>query len=138
MNTPTLSPVAAGCGFDAERGSKATARYSFPAALADVALIDAPGIAAAACMSMSTWHELVRVGDAPQPAIRAPRHTRWRMADVRAWLAARAERGSNSDAARSLVANARKASIKAREPAAVAKAQATKKARIAARDGVSA
>lgn len=111
-------------------------RPQVPDVLADVALIDAPRIAAAACISLSTWLELVRTGDAPQPAIRAPRHTRWRLAEVRAWLAERAEGGNDTEAARNLIANARLASAKARDPAAVAKAQATKKARLAARVGM--
>lgn len=60
-----------------------------PAPLVDVALIDAKGIVAAACVSVSTWHELVRTGKAPQPVMRAPRCTRWRVADIRDWLLAR-------------------------------------------------
>lgn len=95
---------------DEAKGTKPTVRNPAPPELADVALIDAPRIAAAACMSLSTWHELVRTGQAPQPAMRAPRCTRWRLADVRAWLAARAERGSDPRAARLLVTNARRAS----------------------------
>src|SRR5438046_3100451 len=61
---------------------------AIPHALLDVALIDAPGIAVAGCMSVSQWHTLVRLGKAPAPAIRSPRFTRWRVADVRAFLLA--------------------------------------------------
>jgi len=61
-----------------------------PAALADVALVAAPTCAAAGDISISTWHELVRTGEAPAPVIRQPRCTRWRLADVRAWLIERA------------------------------------------------
>lgn len=93
---------------------KPTVRLSAPPELADVALIDAPRIAAAACMSLSTWHELVRVGMAPQPAIRAPRCTRWRLADVRAWLIERATRGGDPEAARAVVRNAAIASLAAK------------------------
>lgn len=57
-----------------------------PAALSDVALITGRAAAAAASISISHFHELVRQGLAPQPAIRAPRCTRWRLADVRRWL----------------------------------------------------
>jgi hypothetical protein len=53
-------------------------------------------------------YELVKEGEAPPPAFRAPRCTRWRLADVRAWLIERAERG-NQDAARHVVAQAQRA-----------------------------
>ncbi|HQC99491.1 MAG TPA: hypothetical protein PK306_27670 [Aquabacterium sp.] len=61
-----------------------------PPALADVALVDGPTCAAAAAMSISQWNELVRAREAPQPVVRQPRFTRWRMADVRGWLIAKA------------------------------------------------
>lgn len=61
-----------------------------PAALADVALIDGPTAAASAGISTTTWQNLVRDGDAPAPVLRGNRCTRWRMADVRAWLIERA------------------------------------------------
>jgi len=67
---------------------RAAVRAVTPQALADVALIDGPTAAAAACMGMSKWHDLVRSGKAPQPVIQRPRCTRWRLADVRAWLVA--------------------------------------------------
>ena len=108
-----------------------------PSALADVALIDGPTCAASAGMSISSWHELVRTKTAPQPVIRKPRCTRWRMAEVRAWLIEHPARQSAAVSA-SVMSTAKKASIKAREPAAVAKAQATRKARIAARAGAAA
>jgi predicted DNA-binding transcriptional regulator AlpA len=57
-----------------------------PQGLEDVALVDASACAAAAGCGMSRWHDLVRRGEAPQPAIRAPRFTRWRLAEVRSWL----------------------------------------------------
>lgn len=106
--TPTPTPGADAIGDT--KGTKPTVRNPAPPELADVALIDAPRIAAAACMSLSSWHELMRTGQAPQPVMRAPRCTRWRLTDVRAWLAARAERGSDPRAARLLVTNARRAS----------------------------
>lgn len=64
-----------------------------PPALADVAFVDAPTCAAAAGLSISSWHDLVREGVAPAPAFRAPRCTRWRIADVRTWLIERAVAG---------------------------------------------
>lgn len=70
-------------------GPRLTAKTCLPpitVALADVALIDGRAVAAAASISISHFHELVRTGQAPQPAFRAPRCTRWRLADVREWL----------------------------------------------------
>lgn len=83
-----------------------------PAALADVALIDGPTCAAAGGMSLSSWLDLVRQKQAPQPAIRQPRCTRWRLADVRQFLIERAARGT--DGSEALIANAKKASAAAR------------------------
>jgi hypothetical protein len=54
----------------------------FPADLAAVALIDAPVCAAAGAMSVSWWLEQVRIGKAPEPAVRMPRCTRWLAAEV--------------------------------------------------------
>ena len=85
-----------------------TGAAGVPDALADVALVDAPACAAAAGMGLTQWHELVRRGEAPAPAIRRPRFTRWRLAEVRAWLAA----VSGDDPA--VVAKARHASHAAR------------------------
>lgn len=75
-----------------------------PDALADVALVDAPACAAAASMGLTQWHDLVRRGAAPAPAIRRPRFTRWRLRDVRNWLA------TVSDHDPAVVAKARHAS----------------------------
>lgn len=81
-----------------------------PLALADVALIDGPTIAAAGGMSLSSWHEFVRLKQAPQPVIRAPRCTRWKLADVRDWLIQRAAQGAETEASRTLIATAHRAS----------------------------
>ncbi|MCG3189300.1 MAG: hypothetical protein LKCHEGNO_01620 [Burkholderiaceae bacterium] len=94
--------------------SKKTDLPPVPASLADVALVDAPSIAAAAQLSLSAWHALVHDTDAPQPVVRQPRYTRWRLADIRAWLIERAEAGSDPKAAAAVVENATKASAKAR------------------------
>ncbi len=97
-----------------------------PPILADVAMIDGPTCAAAAGISISGWHDLVRTGAAPQPVIRRPRCTRWRLADVRAWLIERAAQGCTAqgqDAARTAHATAAAASQAARtkrKPAAAA------------------
>ena len=107
-----------------------------PRDLTEVALIDATTCAAAGAMSVSWWHEEVRTGRAPQPAVRAPRCTRWRLADVRDYWHKRAESSATDpQVGEALKARATKASAEARKPAAVAKAQATRKARIAAREG---
>lgn len=84
-----------------------------PAALADVALIDDTTCAAAAGMSVTYWRDLVADKIAPQPAIQATRFTRWRIADVRAFLIAFV---ANADpaAAEQSVATATKASAGAR------------------------
>lgn len=74
--------------------TKPTVRAATPAALADVALIDAKQIAAAACIGLSQFYELLKAGKAPQPAIRAPRCSRWRLSEIRQWLEARAAAGS--------------------------------------------
>ncbi len=66
--------------------SKAT-QPPVPAALADLALVDGPEAAAAGRMSQSKFLEEVRAGRAPAPVVKRPRFTRWRAADVRAWLA---------------------------------------------------
>ena len=107
-----------------------------PAALAEVQLIDARTCAAAAGLSVSWWYDEVRAGHAPKPVIQQSRFTRWRLADVRRFWAERAARAAaDTEAGERMAARAKMASAKAREPAAVAKAQATRKARIAAREG---
>ena len=78
-----------------------------PAALQAVALIDGRTAAAVGQVSISTWHELVRTGDAPQPAIRGSRCTRWRLVDVRDYWHRRAQQGT-PNAAERLLAQSRK------------------------------
>lgn len=85
---------------------------SVPAVLQDVALIDGPTCAAVGQVSLSTWHELVRTGEAPQPAIRGIRFTRWRLVDVRDYWRRRAEDGT-PEAAERLMARSRKGSAEA-------------------------
>lgn len=85
-----------------------------PADLADVSLIDAKACAAASGCSVSKWHQDVASGSAPQPVIRKPRCTRWRMADVRAHLIEIAAQGADTEQARSMIAKAAKASTAAR------------------------
>lgn len=84
-----------------------------PEALADVALVDSRVCAAAMRGSVSSWLELVRTKCAPAPVIRQPRFTRWRLADLRAWLEEQAARGSDPSATRTLEDATRKASAAA-------------------------
>jgi len=105
---------------------------NLPNALADAALIDGPTCAAVGGACVSWWHEKVRTGRAPQPAIRQSRFTRWRLADVRAFWVAFAESATHDE---QVTQRATRASVKARDPAAVAKAQATRKARAIERAG---
>ena len=86
-----------------------------PADLADVALIDAPTCAAPGDMSLSWWYALVAAGRAPQPVVRLPRCTRWRLADVRAfWIAFAEKAAADTQAAEQTTARAKKASAKAK------------------------
>lgn len=87
--------------------------HNLPADLAAVALIDAKTCAAPGAMSVSWWHEKVASGEAPQPAIRAPRCTRWRIKDVAEFWRTFAEQG-NTTAAAKLKAQAVKASAAAK------------------------
>ena len=57
-------------------------RAHLPVELASVALINANTAAAGGAVSVSWWYEKVAAGEAPQPAFRSPRCTRWRLADV--------------------------------------------------------
>lgn len=85
-----------------------------PANLADVALIDATTCAAAGAMSLSWWHEAVRLGQAPAPAIRKPRCTRWRLSDVRAFWEAFAQQATDDpQAGAAVTAQAKRASCAA-------------------------
>jgi predicted DNA-binding transcriptional regulator AlpA len=80
-----------------------------------VALIDAPTSAAAGSMSVSWWHDEVKEGRAPQPVIRKPRCTRWRMADVRAfWIKFAEQAADDAPAAARVKAQAKKASATAK------------------------
>lgn len=86
-----------------------------PNELASVALIDAKTCAAPGDMSVSWWLAEVAARRAPQPAIRKPRCTRWRVADVRAFWIAFAESGEHhTETSAKVMAQATKASAKAR------------------------
>lgn len=84
---------------------------ALPVELVAVALIDAPTCAAVGDMSVSWWYEEVRAGRAPAPAIRKPRCSRWRVADVHAYWKEVAEKASaNAQASAIVIAQAKKAS----------------------------
>ena len=59
---------------------------ALPAALADLALIDAATCSLAGGMSRSKWYAAVQAGDAPKPAVLRPRFVRWRVKDVVEYL----------------------------------------------------
>ena len=115
-----LTPIAEAAG--AAPIPKTKRRAPMPPTLADVALIDGPACAAAASISISQWHELVKTGEAPPPAIRSPRCTRWRLADVREWLVKFAQ--PQPEAARAVMLKARRASKAAHAKRAAAQAGA--------------
>ena len=103
------------------------------AGIAAVALIAADKCAGIGDVSLSWWFEAVRTGVAPKPVIQQPRLTRWRCADVcRFWALRAADASADTAAGERMAARAKKASITAREPAAVAKAHATRAAKKAA------
>ena len=101
---------------EAPKKARPKVRLPTPEALADVALIDASTCASTGSMGVSWWHEEVKAGRAPQPVIREPRCTRWKLSQVRQFWQDRADRGSaNTKTAELLKARATKASHKARE-----------------------
>lgn len=86
---------------------------ALPADLAAVSLVDDKTCAAAGAMSVSWWHAEVAAGRAPAPAIRRPRCTRWRAAEVAAFWRAFASAADTATAA-ALKARATKASAAAK------------------------
>jgi len=88
-----------------------TNSHKLASSLAEVSLIDAAACADVGSMSISWWHEEVRAGRAPQPVIRKPRCTRWRVSDVRDFWANFA--GSGLDGSDALMAVTKKASAAA-------------------------
>ncbi len=112
---PTATDLAraAGAGGITQPATRQFVPPLVPTALEAVALVDARTAAAAGSMSVSWWHEAVAAGRAPFPVIRAPRCTRWRLADVRAfWQAFGSQAGAAT--ADKVKAAAAKASAAAR------------------------
>lgn len=109
----TTAFVKVGSPPTAEKPLAALLQPHIPAALADIALVDAATCAAVGAASISWWHDEVREGRAPQPAFREPRFTRWKLLDVRAfWLARIAQAAASSEVA-ATVTRARVASAAA-------------------------
>ncbi len=96
--------------------------HKLASGLAEVALIDAASSAGVGSMSVSWWHEEVRAGRAPQPVIRKPRCTRWRVSDVRDFWASLV--GNGLDGAGTLMAVTKKASAAAKAKRGVSPAGA--------------
>lgn len=92
-------------------------RVEAPVALADLALLDATACAAVGAMSVTWWQSEVAAGRAPAPAVRRPRCTRWRVADVRDFWARWTEQ-AQAEGGDAVVERARKASMRAREAVA--------------------
>ena len=91
-----------------------SAAHPLPANLADIALIDASTCAAPGDLSVSWWLEEVRAGRAPQPVVRKPRCTRWRLVDVRAfWVEFAAQGECDIEAGERMTARAKHASAAA-------------------------
>lgn len=97
-----------------ESRDKRQIQESLPAALAEVALIDAKTCAATGGMSVSQWHIMVRKGAAPQPLIRTPRYTRWGLADVRKFFADLATQSVGEERGQEVFARAQRASLVAK------------------------
>jgi predicted DNA-binding transcriptional regulator AlpA len=53
---------------------------------ADVALVEMKDLVTLTRASKSWIYEAIASGDFPAPAVKLPRMTRWRLADIRAWL----------------------------------------------------
>ena len=80
-----------------------SAMIALPAKLEDAALCTAEQAAASLSVSMSTWHELVRTGEAPQPVVRRHRYTRWRVQDVCDYIEKVAARGTATEESAAVV-----------------------------------
>lgn len=60
--------------------------------LNSIALASAADICARLRISRSSWLARVAAGEAPPPAIKSARFTRWRVADIAAWIESQAAR----------------------------------------------
>lgn len=62
--------------------------------LPDEALIGIDAVIAIGPFGRTKFYDEVAAGRAPQPALKLPRCTRWRLGDIRAWLHALAAGGA--------------------------------------------
>jgi predicted DNA-binding transcriptional regulator AlpA len=111
-----------------ERISKRNLQRPMPSNLADVAFLDINDVCAAARMSASWIHDEVRAGRFPQPMRFGPRCSRWRSAEIRAWLLTRSAAAlADTESTAALTARAKKASeaAQAKRKHAAATASAT-------------
>ena len=83
-----------GASASVARKSRSTHRPPLSKAHADVALCDITDVCALLRMSGSWIYAEVSAGRFPAPAIRQPRCSRWRIADVRAYLIERTAGGA--------------------------------------------
>lgn len=104
--------------------SRDSAARPVPSELADVAFLDINDVCAAVRMSSSWVQDEVREGRFPQPLRFGARCTRWRAADVRAYLIKRAELPQEGSTAL-VVSRAKRASEAARAKRAGLQAQAS-------------
>lgn len=96
-----------------------------PADLADVAFLDITDVCSAVRMSPSWVHDEVRENRFPQPMRFGPRCTRWRAAEVRAWLIKRAEAAlADTVTSDRVLAKAKQASSMAKAKRATARGEA--------------
>jgi len=85
-------------------------------------LIPAPACAAMGAMSESWWHAKVAKGEAPKPALRQPRCTRWRRDEVERFWRELADAGTEPSTIQLMADRAKRASdaARTRESTAVA------------------
>lgn len=124
MHTKTPIAIAA-TAHQAPQATQQSSLATLPPVLVGVSLIDAEMCASVGSMSVSFWHEEVRAGRAPKPAVQRPRCTRWRLTDVADYWRRFAEEGSSdTQAADAMKAKLTKASAKSKALRAVATATA--------------
>jgi len=73
-------------------------RAPIPETNADVAMIDVNGVASLSCMSHSWIWNAAAKGEMPKPVRLGARCTRWRLAEIRTWLAERAQTAEGGQA----------------------------------------
>ncbi|HOX67490.1 MAG TPA: AlpA family phage regulatory protein [Burkholderiaceae bacterium] len=83
--------------------ARPTVRPPLPPADDPHALIDIRGVQTLTCMSESWLHDAIRRGEFCPPLRLGPRCSRWRIADVRAWLIKQFEAASADTSTADLV-----------------------------------